>query len=475
MMTYRLRSLLSVSLGLASVLGLGFYVYFGVYVAKKQEKREDLEARLVFSLRPADVQRLELSRSGGQSAVVERQADGGWRMIKPVEAEADPIEIGGLLTTFSSMTSTRLIPAENMGQYGLERPRVAWRITLADGRLMELKVGKASSYNQALYAWHSAAPDKVLVLEAYLAGQLLKNKLDLRQKRLLGLDSKLVGRIELETGGTRFLLAKEAGLWMLKQPVEDRADEQRVQRLLNVFGNLQATRFIDGERKLSTYGLESPLVKLRLAGLGEADWAYEFWLGKGGLKINEEKVFVSRRKPDGPVAELRAHVLGGMKVDVFALRAKNPVKFQAEKVQRIKISGPSRLLVLERGSGQHKEQAWNLVAPMPAPAKSYKVLSLLESLRRLKAKRFLGLPDEEKLSASGLDSPALSLSLVDKKGKEISTLKIGRQRDGGLAVLGSGRPEICLVDKGILDVLNQGIDELMVQKRTRKEDAEINP
>ena len=220
-------------------------------------------------------------------------------------------------------------------------------------------------------------------------------------------------------------------------------------------------------RKLSSFGLESPLVKLRLAGSGEADWAYEFWLGKGRLKINDEKVFISRRKPDGPIAELRPHVLGGMKVDVFALRAKNPMNFEAGKVHRIKLSGPSSLLVIERGSGQHKEQAWNLVSPMPAPAKSYKVLSMLESLRRLKAKRFLGLPDEQNLAATGLDNPGLSLSLSDEKGKEISTLRLGRQLDGGLAVLGSGRPEICLVKKGILDVLTQGADELMLQKRSK--------
>lgn len=457
-MSYRLRTLLKVSAGLALALALGLYAYFGVHREKEVEQRRELESRLVFDFSKGQVQRLELLRPSGKPAAVERQAKGPWRLVQPVEAEADALEVEGLLSTFASMTSKQRLPAENVGRYGLERPTATWRLQLSNGKTLELRVGKSSSYNQDLYAQRADRPDEVLVLEAYLAPQLLRHGADLRQRKLMPLTADQIGRLKLELGEKNFLLEKREGRWHLMEPVEDRADEQRVHRLLNLLGNLQATRFIDGDFAPRSYGLDAPVARVQVARQGERDWSYVFDFGRGTLKVNDKKFFVRRSLPEGVVAQVPDHVLSGLKVDRFGLQAKNPLDFQAGRVHQIKISGAGGLLMLERGEG--KDSAWSLVAPLPGPAKSYKILSMLESLRRLKAKRFLAESSEESRARYGLDSPALGLWLMDEKGKEIGRLSVGSALEDGVAVLGSHRPRICLVPKKAVEKIPRDADEL---------------
>ena len=389
---------------------------------------------------------------------MELDKQGRWGLVKPIVAEADSLEVEGVLSMLESMIGKRRLPAENLSRYGLEHPTAIWRMGLKDGRSFELRVGKTSSYNQDLYAMRADEPKQVLVLESHVAPGLLLHAVDLRQRSLMPLNAEQVGRLELELGGVVYLLEKQAGRWKMLKPIDDRADEQRVGRLLNLLANLQAKRFVDGEVKLSTYGLESPRVKLRLASTAETEWSYELIFGRGTLKVNDQKVFVRRLKPDGPLAEVRGHILSGLKLDFFDLQAKNPMDFQPNRVQRIKISGPKGLLVIERGEGEG--QVWNLVAPMPAAAKSYKILSLLESLRRLRASRFLGVADEARLERYGLATADLHIALFDVNDKEISRLSIGKALDKGVAVLGSQRPEICLVPAKQLESLPRDPESL---------------
>lgn len=467
-MSYRVRTLIGGVLGLVLVTGLGAYAYFGVYLSGKRAARDDVLGRMALELEPAAVRRIELE-TPEERAVLERVGAGlaedtAWRLVEPLEAEADGIEVESLLSAVRLLSWDRRIPADQVGgqedRYGFDRPRARWSFGLADGRRLGLSLGKTNTLGQLVYLRLEGSED-VLTTGALAERVLVRSVFDLRQKELLRFEPAQVERLRLEGGESPVTFERRAGRWMLTAPLEDRADGRAVEAALASLRGLRAMAFPSPGLDPRSLGLDEPLARawLQAAG-GEA--RFEVWLGSGRLPSNQDRMFARRIEPPGPAIQVGTHVLTPLRRKLFEWRDRRLVEFDPAAVARVRVSSEGRLVLLERRrlealNGEPAGTTWELLSPVAGPARKLRVEAVLQALVELEARRFLAPGSQEE---HGLLAPVRTLALLDDQGRELATLRVGRGTSQGVAVQGSARPEPCLVAPEALEALALEADNL---------------
>ena len=480
-MTYQTRTLLKASVGLALVSGLGVFAYFGIHVEKKQAERRKAVAKLALDFDKDQVVRIELEAAGEHAVVVRTSTDEyslpAWKMVEPVRVDGESVGINALLGTLERMDAERRLAMsgkDTLEVYGLSPPRARWTLTFKGGETLGLLVGKKSPFDNHLYLKRDGA-DEVMLVDGFLDGSLCKKPFALRGKRLLSLEPSRVRGLVIETRSLeghatieRIELQRQQKTWHLAAPIQDQADPDEVAGVLATLRNMQARAFPAAGSPDKSYGLDPPAVEVTIQS-GPGRVPRKLRLGWGTLPANKGQVFARLVEPEGPVAEILSYQLRAVQRTLFDLQAKSPLRFDREKVSRIKLASDRELIVLERtvrlaesadGKTASGTESWSLVSPKAVPARRYKVKSLLTGLHDLKAKRFVGRKDDDPLGAFGLDRPARTIALYDENGKDLGTLRIGKADDQGTYVLGSAREQICQVDTAKLDHLPDSVDDL---------------
>jgi hypothetical protein len=474
-MTYRTRTLVKAALGLLLIAGLSLTVYFGVYKPKQKEARLDFEAREVLRFDKEKVIRIQLER-GDTRTVVERTGRDvkdmpSWKLIEPVEDQGDNVNINSLLGVVDRLQSEQVISGkdrEPLPVYGLDPPRGKITLTLEDQQSRTLHVGKKSAFDNRLYVRRPDEED-VLLVKGFVENSLLKKPFDLRRKKLIDFEKGLVRRLVLTAGEVKIDLKKEGDAWNLTAPLEDRADTGEVDKILNTVLNLRATAFPAGEGVgLDFYGLQPPAVAVDVF-IGADQARNTLVMGRRQSRPNQGKVF-ARLQPSGPVAEVREYQLKNLQKTPFDLQAKAPLEFDSKQVFKIKSASDQSLIVLEKEEKDQeskKVEVWSLVSPRSARAKSYKVNSFLSGLSGLKAVKFAGDRQKTDLAAFGLDKPTRTITLYDREDRELGVLKIGKSTPAGTHVIGTSRPQVCLVDSKKIERFPVDAEDLQAEKQKK--------
>lgn len=478
-MTFRSHTLIKVSVGLVMMGALALFAYFGMYRQERTSHRKEMEAKLALDLVKENVTSVELVRGKSHTLIEKRGKDNNrlpaWHMLTPVDAPADSIAINSLLGVLERMDAERRIDVSKAGpleKFGLAKPRLKWILHLQDGKKIELMVGKDSPFDGQLYAM-LAGSKNILLLKGYLEKSLDKKSFDLREKHLLHIDPASVKGLVLQRakGGSgasgRIELIRKEGRWKIQKPLEDRADEKEVQKIINVLDNLRARSFPKAKSGKTLYGLQPPELSVTIV---MDDRRIEVHMGMGTVKSNKDKAFAMVSDPLGPVAQIGTYQLRLLEKGVQDLRFRNLMDMDTAKVARIKIEGEDGLLVLERSvgagredgktEGKSPEYTWSLVSPVAKAAKTYKVQSLLAALAKLKATRLGPLPNEKSLKSKGLDLPQKTVTLFDEKGDLLGSLKIAPLGKDGTWVLGDARQNLCLAPSHNLSTILLSMGEL---------------
>src|SRR5262245_32211175 len=116
---------LTSTLVLALVLaGLGGYIYF--VDSKKPEAGIDGNAAKtkIFNVEADKIEEVRLTYNGESSLL--RKADGAWKMIEPVAADADTTEASGLASSLAQLELNRPLDdnPKDLAVYGLAKPQM---------------------------------------------------------------------------------------------------------------------------------------------------------------------------------------------------------------------------------------------------------------------------------------------------------------------------------------------------------------
>jgi hypothetical protein len=142
------------------VLGLGGFVYF--YEIKGATQREEVKEKQqqIFSFAEDDIQALTV-QTKSNTVVLERnnQSNPKWLLKSPVSQPANDAIVAYLtdLLVKGKSNNTLSIPANQLGEFGLDQPQATIKLNLKNQKTHQLVLGKSDFNNRFIYAQADSA------------------------------------------------------------------------------------------------------------------------------------------------------------------------------------------------------------------------------------------------------------------------------------------------------------------------------
>jgi len=364
-MTFRMTFRLAL---LVAFLGGLLWLVQHRFLSERPERQHDL--RLI-PVAAEDVTAVSIRR--GSMDVVCVRGPEGWQIERPIKARADDAALARLVSVFEVLTrqetvteAQRAARGLSLEDYGLAEPAATLDILSAKGR-HRLAVGGAAVVGDSVYVRLNGESDIVAT-----AGSLLavtpRTVDDIRDRRLLRGEPFQIARVDLSWSGSSVRLAREAGRWMVLQPVRFRADPSVVEHLLQDLFGLGADRFVwdpanetnrAGAVRVETYGLGADEAALRVGvWVASDEIGQELVVGKP-TPDDPDRVFARMRGSDSVFA-VKRQLAERCRLALQDLLDRNVFPIQAGDVGRIEVSQGNRSVQLIRGAGD----GWSLAEPV---------------------------------------------------------------------------------------------------------------
>lgn len=442
-----------------------------------QERAKKLGTLLDFQANK--VTRIQLV--GQKGPITLEKKEGKWRIVEPIQAEADQEEVERLLKDWQDRQTTRIIPGkevEDWGRFGLKEPKHQLTLVEEDGTQATLLIGDEAPDNA--YFARVKGRDQLLKFSSwFIKDTILEKKLDdLRDKTLLAFEKGDVERLVLQHGEQGVECAREGGKWWLIRPRRAPADENEVDAILSGLRDAKIEEFVeDRPADLAPYGLDKPQASIVLA-LG-AKGTQKLLIGKvkaeGSTSTSSSsgKVYV-KREVEPAVYVVEQKVLDYAKKTPHDLRRKLVWDLQKDKVRQVLYTRQGRTVELKKREKPEAQETetWDLLQPQRIKADRQRVDDLLYALRDLTATAFIDPPADP--AVYGLTTPQAEVRVWQEGEKEPRILQVGKvASDGsGLFVQPKGDPTIYKVRTTLLDDLVIDVNrlrDLLVLKFDRKD------
>jgi hypothetical protein len=367
-----------------------------------------------------------LARKQGADALEVVKKEDNWRIIKPVDLQADDKTMQGLFDQLANLRAESIAayPAKDLKAYGLDQPVavVTMRLTAADGKPSEkvLKIGKATGDpKQAQPLSHFVQVEGspiVAVVAGNITQQLLAGPIAFRDRNLARFAD--ADKATLERGPRKATFTKVDGTWKLTAPLDAEAEHIDLDDFVNAVARLRADQLVaEKPADLKPYGLDKPT----------ATWRFY-----SGDKEVLGLVIGGRPEAKGGVADKRCYAKLSNGDVVFLLDAPTTTRVLAEyrsktlwqssldsaQVETLRYNGPSPSFALEKlGDG------WQVSGKPSLKINTAAVSDTLAALAGLKPERYV-VDKGADLKLYGLEPPELAIEAVAPTGGR--TLQIGR-------------------------------------------------
>ncbi|MEE8557464.1 MAG: DUF4340 domain-containing protein [Myxococcota bacterium] len=403
---------------------LGAYVYFveirgsgmGVEAEAASEKILEVEADAILAV--------EVPLETGGTARLERDPEESdlWHLKTPLEYPADSGTVSGMLSALVELESEALIEdASDLQRFGLgpEAPEV--RIELDGGKSLSLSIGNEAPLGSARYV-AVEGDDRVFTVAQWRSSALRPTIRKLRDKRVttrepdrvdfLRISEFGIPIVELRRGeGGEGESGEDSAPWRIVHPIEELADGERVQRLLEDLHFLRAIEFVDDPGEdLSAYGIDRPEITIEL---GEGDQREVLEVGRG------DKVHIrSDRTP--VIFEVYDRTLADIPRDLFSFREKRVLTVDEDQIAALEIRFPREdaAYVYLRD-----DFSWKPETEETPEFDALKAGDIVYAARKVVA---TGLEEGSvDLKGLGLDPPGVRVTFRDEEGAEIGWLELG--------------------------------------------------
>lgn len=440
----------------ALVAGLVAFAVFDYNRGEEKKKREEGESSLI-RIPESDVRRIEITGKSGQivlqMAEGEKNADEGrWRIEAPIKDLADTQAVLSLLKSLHDEKS-RDTAAEGAGVdlkvYGLDDPSFRIKLSAADGRVEEVKIGAIKAYDSSLYAQIDELP-RVLLVTSTWTDHLAKPVEEYRDKHLYrGEGDAQYDAIEVALdaskpgGPVSYQLIRHGDLdWEMKGvPNAVEISRDQVVALAEQAKSLRAVEFLELDKNapgvLSKLGLQKPAITVRLRQGSELKLEIKIAPVKGA-KTHVEAVSSDLTNVVS-VFKSAVETLAKRPEDLFDKKA--PFKFQPKDVAEVAVHWAGK-----NADFTKKEATWE--GKTPDSAKAANIDDLLGKISTLEAQRFL--------------EPVTKGSAKDQIGKGESSLVLKKAGGETIFELAWGEPVTVKADgaQSKADLKNPGAIEI---------------
>jgi hypothetical protein len=444
--------------GMKSLLGLvvvaaalGAYIY--LVESKKPAGGAPADTPKLFPVKAEEIAEISVKSASGDATTV-KKVGGAWQITGPLATAADEAEVSGIVSGLTSVDASRTVE-ENPGdlaQFGLAEPKIVVGFKTADGKQSrQLLVGDKTATLGDLYA-KLPNEKKVFLIAGSYESTFNRSSFDLRQKTVLAFDRDKVDRVEIATGPGGVALVREGGEWTLKAPFAAAADYATVEGLVGRLQTAQMKAITAQEpADLKPYGLDKPDTTVTV-GTGSARARLLF-----GAKTDAGTIYA---KDDARpmVFTVESSLLDDVKKPADQLRRKDIFAFRAFNATAIELSRNGETLAFERvkGSGADASEKWRQTKPQPRDVDGAAMDTFLTKLASQRAQTFVEPGNKTK---TGLQSPALTVTVRFDEGRKNETVTFGREGADVFAAV-AGQPGAAKVDGVEFDDAVKALDAI---------------
>ena len=444
----------SAVLALLLVLVGGFYYVYEVRWATDRERAENRKGR-VFGAEAADVTALELKRPD-DTVALKRDGD-AWRLTAPIAARGNRGTVDEALTTILTAKIDREIDAKpaSLADFGLEKPAAQVALTLKDGKQVGIDLGAKSPTGVWVYAREQGKP-AVFVLSDSVLREATRPVVDFRDRAILAFERRDVTGLDVVTDADTIVVEPAAAnKWQITRPVALAADTAEMNDLLDKLATAKVKEFVaEAPRSRQTYGLERP-VRISVHTGKDKDRATRTLLV--GRTDAEKKGVYAMREGETSVLLLPEEIGKLVPRNVAAIRNKQLVDFERDRITRVEVESPKGAVTLVR-----EKERWTITAPEALAADQVEAGALLARLREVRAQAFLS--DDASAIPRYLPKATVKLTLTEQGGSPtIVLLAPSAERRGGqpsaYAAVAEKGP-VMLVEAKALDDLARSVNDL---------------
>lgn len=437
---------------LLALLG-GFYYVYEVRWAPDRELAESRKGR-VFGAEAAEVTGLELKRPE-ETVAVTREGE-AWRLTAPMAARGNRGTIDETLTTLLTARIDREIEATpaSLADFGLEKPAAQVTLTLKDGKQVGIDLGAKSPTGVWVYAREHGKP-AVFVLSDSVLREATRPVVDFRDRTILAFERRNVTGVDIVTDADTISVEPAGDRWRITRPVTLPADTAEMNDLLEKLASAKVKEFVaEAPRSREPYGLERPIRLSVHTGKDKERATRTLLVGRVDA---DKKGLYAMRDGESSVLLLPEEIGKLVPRNVGAVRNKQLVEFERDRVTRVQLESPKGAVTLQR-----EKDRWTITAPEALPADQVEVGALLARLTELRAQGFLG--EDASAIPRFLPRAAVKVTVTEEGGAPTtvllapSTERRGGQPSAYAAVAGKG--PVVLVDARALGDLDRSVNEL---------------
>ena len=246
----------------------------------------DLRDRRVLPFAKDEAVRVSLQAADGDAVVLEKQA-GSWRLLEPVEAEADAGAVDGLLGALEGAEAQAYADeapdAGALATYGLAPAATVEVALLVGEERAEKRLAVGGLATGKRYYARDAARGAVFEADSSVVLGLLKTAADLRDRKPVRFERDAVDDVTLEGRAGRLRALRDtAGVWSIVEPEAREAKSWRFNSLLTELEGVEVSRFVaDGVEDFAAHGLGAPALEIRLTAGGAEVGRYAFGAPEG--------------------------------------------------------------------------------------------------------------------------------------------------------------------------------------------------
>jgi len=440
-------------------------------------KADDFRDHKLASFPTQSVQKLTVKTTEGELELERKNSH--WDLIKPMRARGADSKVNDLLAAVLNANLTQFLPAAPSPEQGLSEPRATFTFQVegqSNPVILQIGATPAGDENKDKSFAKISTRDAVTILPNNAFEPLLKTRPnDLRERKLLRVESDIVDRITIEpVGKPPIVLARKAETWVYK--MGDAEGPLREGLAAKLIADLQAAETVnfvaDLAPDLTPYGLAQPQLSVRLSSFASGNTA-ETQAGEkpivtvlfgsvegdhGYAKLDDEPFIVAT--PKTLLASFPTELL-----DILpAAPLEAVVEFKKEAIEGIQTVFAGKSTRLEKGA-----DGWTVSSGTQAasevPATTTKpdptaIEGFLDRLIELQAGRRIG-THESLIKA--LETPLLSITVTLPKSapaQKVSLLLGHPIKDGSFPATVTGKEGVFLLNEANEAALEKAIASL---------------
>jgi hypothetical protein len=432
----KIRSLIVAALVLLALLGT-------LYWSGHRKSPEDNSAKsadaspAILKLDENSIGRIEWKRKDSAPVVANKSGAGGWEITEPKKFSADQSAVSSTVSSLASLNSQRVVEdhAPDLKQYGLEHPALEVDVSEKDNKTQKLLLGDETPTGNAVYAKLGRDP-RVFTLASYNKTGIDKSLNDLRDKRLITIDSNKISRLELAHKNQTIEFGRNKDDWQILKPKPLRADNfqvaELVRKLTDARMNLSGSEK-DAQESTSAFAHGIPVATAKVTDQG----------GTQDLQIrkNKDSYYAKSSVVEGAYkidTELGKAVDKGL--DDF--REKKLFDFGYNDPAKVEMHSGAKAYFLTRNGADW----WSSGKKMDAAS----VQEFVSKLRELAATKFVD---------TGFSNPTIQISVTSDDGKRAENVSIAKSGDGYIGKR-EGEPTLYYFETSSLNGLQKSADDI---------------